>query len=404
MSISIIEFSTENFKIFKKKVTFSMLSRKSKHTFICNDRNLLRTSLIYGPNASGKSSLFQALTILRHVIINSANNTENSELPYHPFILSNSTTQPSFYEVVFSLNKRTFRYNFSVLKKEIVKENLFEILLNENEKKCLIRNKQDIKLFGDFKKSEDIKQKVRKETLFLSAASQWNDSLAMDIVDAFKDINVISGPESEQYRGYTIKMFEKSEKNKKKILDFLRKADFCIKDGSIEEMELPDFVKQQLPSNLKEVPDKVTTIYFSHDKFNSKNENIGIEKINIGNESIGTQKFFNILGPIVDTIEKGKVLLIDEFDNSLHPYLTKLILDLFENNNVKNSQLVVTTHDTSLLTYKEFSKEQIWFTEKDKFGAGSLFSLAEFDLRNDTEYSKKYLEGKFGALPFIESL
>ena len=125
----------------------------------------------------------------------------------------------------------------------------------------------------------------------------------------------------------------------------------------------------------------------------------------MGNESMGTQKFFDILGPIIDTIENDKVLFIDEFDNSLHPFLTKFIVDIFEKNNPKDAQLIVTTHDTSLLSYKDdFDKAQIWFTEKDKFGIGNLFSLAEFNLRNDTEYSKKYLEGRFGALPFIESL
>jgi len=144
-------------------------------------------------------------------------------------------------------------------------------------------------------------------------------------------------------------------------------------------------------------------IFFEHNKFDIKGTKIGTTKFNIGDESAGTQKFFDVLGPIVDTIENGKVLLVDEFDNSLHPYLTKFILDFFERNNPNNAQLIVTTHDTSLLSRKEFNKEQFWFTEKDKFGAGNLFSLAEFKTqRNDTEFSQKYLKGRFGALPFID--
>ena len=406
MKISLIEFSVENFKIFKKKVVFSMFARKSKHTFDNNGENLLKTSLIYGPNASGKSTLFQAFALLRNGIISSANNPEGSILPYQPFALSPVEDKPVFYEVVFSMGKKIFKYNFSILKNEIHTENLFEILSTKKEKEYLIRKKQNIKVFFDFKNSQDVAEvKTRKEVLFLSAASQWNNELAMQIVEGFKNINVISGPDSGNYRGYTMNLFKTGGGKKDKILDFLKKADFCIESGSVEKMKLPEFVRKQISIvGTKDIPNEVDTIFFEHNKFDIKGTKIGTTKFNIGDESAGTQKFFDVLGPIVDTIENGKVLLVDEFDNSLHPYLTKFILDLFERNNPNNAQLIVTTHDTSLLSRKEFNKEQFWFTEKDKFGAGNLFSLAEFKTqRNDTEFSQKYLEGRFGALPFIDS-
>jgi len=406
MKISLIEFSVENFKIFKKKVVFSMFARKSKHTFDNNGENLLKTSLIYGPNASGKSTLFQAFALLRNGIISSANNPEGSILPYQPFALSPVEDKPVFYEVVFSMGKKIFKYNFSILKNEIHTENLFEILSTKKEKEYLIRKKQNIKVFFDFKNSQDVAEvKTRKEVLFLSAASQWNNELAMQIVEGFKNINVISGPDSENYRGYTMNLFKTGGGKKDKILDFLKKADFCIESGSVEKMKLPEFVRKQISIvGTKDIPNEVDTIFFEHNKFDIKGTKIGTTKFNIGDESAGTQKFFDVLGPIVDTIENGKVLLVDEFDNSLHPYLTKFILDLFERNNPNNAQLIVTTHDTSLLSRKEFNKEQFWFTKKNKFGAGNLFSLAEFKTqRNDTEFSQKYLEGRFGALPFIDS-
>ena len=404
MKISLIEFSVENFKIFQKRITFSMFARKSKHTFNSNGENLLKTSLIYGPNASGKSSLLQAFALLRKGIINSANNPEGSILPYQPFLLSSEKDKSVFLEVIFSLKEKIFKYNFSFLKNEIITENLFEILVTGKEKKILIRKKQDIKVFADFKKSEDVKEKTRKEVLFLSAASQWNNKVAMQIVDGFKNVNVISGPDSSNYRGYTMKLFKSNEDKKTKILDFLRQADFCIEDGVVEKMEVPEVIQKQIQSvGAKDIPSEVDTIFFTHNKFDSKGNKKGSIRFNMGNESKGTQKFFDVLGPIVDTLESGKILFIDEFDNSLHPYLTKFIIDLFEKKNANNAQLIVTTHDTSLLAYKELNKEQFWFTEKDKFGSGNLFSLAEFKIqRNDAEFSKKYLEGRFGALPFID--
>lgn len=405
MKISLIEFSVENFKIFKKKVVFSMFARKSEHTFDSNGENLLKTSLIYGPNASGKSTLFQAFALLRNGIISSANNPEGSILPYQPFTLSSAEDKPIFCEVVFSVGKKIFKYNFSILKNEIHTENLFEILSAKKEKEYLIRKKQNIKVFSDFRSSQDVAEvKTRKEVLFLSAASQWNNELAMQIVEGFKNINVISVSDGENYREYTINLFKTDGGKKDKILDFLKKADFCIESGSVEKMKLPEFARKQMSVvGTNDIPNEVDIIFFEHNKFDTKGTKVGTAKFNIRDESAGTQKFFDVLGPIVDTLENGKVLLVDEFDNSLHPYLTKFILDLFEINNPNNAQLIVTTHDTSLLSRKEFNKEQVWFTEKDKFGAGNLFSLAEFKTqRNDTEFSQKYLEGRFGALPFID--
>jgi len=405
MSISIIEFSVENFKIFKEKATFSMLARKGEHSFESNGENLLKTSLIYGPNASGKSTLLNAFSLLKNGIIYSAYGPEGSDLPYTPFRLLNDNKQPSFCEIVFSLKNRIFKYNFSILKNSVVAENLFEILTDGKEKKYLTRKGQKIVLFSNFKKSEDIKIKTRKESLFLSAASQWNDELAIKIVEGFKSLNVISSLEDEVYQGYTIDLMKKNPKVKDRILNILQKADFSIADIEIKKIPVPENIRKQIMFSSKGAPTTMNAVFFSHDKFDSKNKKTGIEKINMGDESDGTEKFFKFLGPIVDTLENGRVLLIDEFDNSLHPFLTKLIVDLFEKNNPNNAQLIVTTHDTSLLSYKDdFNKEQFWFTEKDKFGAGRLFSLAEFKPRNDTEFSKKYLEGRFGALPFIDSL
>jgi AAA15 family ATPase/GTPase len=407
MKVSLIEFSIENYKIFKNKVTFSTIARKSAHTFENNDEVLLKTSLIYGPNASGKSTLLDALTVMKILVLNSAVIQEGMPLPYHKFLLSDVKDVPIAWELIFSLDKKIFKYSFSILNNIILKETLFEILSEGKEKKYLVRDKQSIELFDSFKKSEDVIAKTRKEVLFLSAASQWNNDLAMEIVLGFKNINIVSGPNNEMHRDFSISLFKKNAELKNKFITLLQKADFCIADGMIDKIKLPEPIRKQmmLLNSQQEVPDSVDTINFSHTKFNSKKENVGFEKINMGDESMGTQKFFDILGPIIDTIENGRVLFIDEFDNSLHPFLTKFIIDIFEKNNPKNAQLVVTTHDTSLLSYKDdFDKAQIWFTEKDKLGVGNLFSLAEFKLRNDTEYSKKYLEGRFGALPFIESL
>lgn len=401
MSISIIEFSIENYKIFKERVTFSMLAHKSEHTFDKNGNKILKTSLIYGPNASGKSTLLDGFNLIRTKILTSTNS--EAKMHYNPFLLSEDNNKPSFFEVIFSLDKKTFRYSFSFDKERIIKEELVKILKSGEEKLYLIRKNQDIKLYLDFKKSRDVITKTKENVLFLSAAEQWANKLAMEIVSGFKEVNILKGFNDDSYGSYTINSFNKNLEFKEKLIDYLKKADFCIEGGEVKKVRLPEKLKIQL-SGFENVPEEINTIFFEHKKFSLEGKQIGIHRFNIGEESLGTRKFFNILGPVIDTLEKGKILFVDEFDSSLHPYLTKFIISLFENQNPNNAQLIVTTHDTSLLADKELNKEQFWFTEKDYFGAGKLFSLAEFKImRNDVDFSKRYLEGRFGAVPFINS-
>jgi len=233
--------------------------------------------------------------------------------------------------------KKYLNIIFLFLKNEIDTENLFEVLAFGKEKQYLTRKKQNIKVYADFEISKDVAEiKTRKEVLFLSSASQWNNKLAIQIVEGFKNVNVISGPDSGNYRGYTMGLFKKNDNKKDKILDFLKKADFCIEGGVVEKMKIPEFARKQMSiMGAKDVPNEVDTIFFTHNKFDTKETKIGTTKFNIGDESAGTQKFFDVLGPIVDTLDDGKVLFIDEFDNSIHPYLTKFIIDLFEKNNPK---------------------------------------------------------------------
>lgn len=395
--MKLIEFSVENFKIFKERVTFSMATREGEHSFNENGENLLKTSLIYGPNASGKTTLLEAIGDFKDFIEDPLNNFDNLIFAYNPFALSDKYDKPVFFETIFVLEKKFFKYNLSILKDEILSENLYQILSDGTEKKYFVRNKQEIDLFYDFKNSEDIKLKTRKEVPFLYATSQWNVDLSIKIIKGFKNLNVITSYKSFLFRKLTIDFINSDKTKKEKILDYLKKADFSIDDLEVIKIKIPTESKEKASED-------VDFVIFWHCKFNENGEKIGKKDFAFYRESLGTQKFFEILGPVIDTLENGKVLFIDEFDNSLHPLLTKAIIDLFEKNNPNNAQLIVTTHDTNLLSYKdEFIKDQFWFTEKDGYGAGKLFSLAEFKLRNDTEYSKKYLEGRFGALPFIES-
>lgn len=411
MQISLIQFSIENFKSFKERVVFSMVSRKSKHTFESNNENLLRTSLIYGPNASGKTTLLEALVVMRNLVRLSANiseSQENIKLPYSPFMGSIETqNKPTFFEIIFALKnteKTIYKYSFSFTQNKIISENLVEVSSSEKEISLFSRNEQKINTKKPF--DNDLIEKVRPESLFLSVSAQFNNKIALTILDAFNNLLIFSALVNTPI-DLTVKKIKSDEEYKKKFLEYLKIVDFCITGAKTQEIDTQglDFKFDAGKVAFNQVKGKADMLILEHPVFDTNNEKTSVFDLNFNQESTGTQKFIATIGPIIDVIESGKVLCIDEFDNSLHPLLTKFIVDMFESEeiNKNNAQLIATTHDTSLLSYKEdFIRDQFWFTEKDQYGSAKLFSLAEFDeIRNDTEFSRKYLEGRFGALPFI---
>ena len=170
----------------------------------------------------------------------------------------------------------------------------------------------------------------------------------------------------------------------------------------LEKLPLPDELRQQI---LEDGDFKRIDINAYHTKFNENNEVIGKEIFELDkDESIGTQKFFKMSAPILNTLQEGKILAIDELDASLHPMLTMHLIKLFHDPkvNIKNAQLIFTTHDTNLLKPHLFRRDQIWFTEKDIYGSTHLNALAEFkDVRKDADFEKEYIQGKYGAIPYL---
>ncbi|MEQ1666447.1 MAG: ATP-binding protein, partial [Bdellovibrionales bacterium] len=300
----------------------------------------MKTSLIYGPNASGKSSFLDALDTFRGGILFSANTSDEfnqpSRLPHDPFLgFVGSDERPSFYEVAFSLSDSDFdgvyKYNFSITADSILEESLREILPNGEEKEHLTRNGQNIifesPLLESVKALVD-SNGVRKSALFTSVAAQLNNPFATLLTEAFKSVNVINGVFPDGYKDFTIKKFKEDTEFKNLILSHLQKADFCISGGVIQE-EIP--MPPDAPATNRSLSAKVKKnlfFLFEHPIFNDKKEKVDTFKLRLNQESVGTQSFLHILGPVLDTLEKGKILFIDELDNSLHPLLTKFIIDM----------------------------------------------------------------------------
>jgi len=333
--------------------------------------------------------------------------------------------------MVFLIGTTRFRYGFEVTKKHVTSEWLFgfDTNISNKESSYFIRENQEIKVFiKNFKEGKGLEDKTRANALFLSTVAQLNGEISNKIQNWLRTyVNIISGLENLT-TGYTIDRFQEQEGFRKKIIDFIRLIDLGIVDLRIEETALDNLSKftpkkkedekialliEELRKELKErmkkgAEAKEITINAFHKKFDEANKLIDSIALDFELESKGTKKLFALLGPWFDTLENGKILIIDELDASLHSKLTTELLKVFQSNiNLKNAQLIFASHDTNLLRNDLFRRDQIWFTEKDEFGATDLYSLVEYKInqatsvRNDASFEKDYLIGKYGAIPYF---
>lgn len=415
----LIEFSVGNYRSFKEIVTFSMVASKDKkldenNVFKIDDElSLLKSAAVYGANAAGKSNLVAAIGFMCWFVLNSSKGTQVTEpIDVERFRLSTETAgEPSFFEIVFRLDGKTYRYGFEVDTQQVVSEWLFYVP-KTREAKLFERNSDIFKVLKAFKEGKEITDKTRKNALFLSVVAQFNGEVAQKILLWFsQNLNIISGMHNNLYRRYTVEYFENS-KYRDDILKFVKKLDLAIDDIQIENTSITEESLQSLPEELRNLilrsqETSLKAIKTFHRKYDAEGKPTSLEVFDIdSHESEGTKKLFAFAGPILDTLRNGTVLLIDEFDANFHPLITCSIISLFNSNetNPQNAQLIFMTHDTNLLSNKIFRRDQIWFTEKDKQGATHLYSLVEFRVRNDASFESDYIRGKYGAIPFIGDL
>jgi energy-coupling factor transporter ATP-binding protein EcfA2 len=388
-----------------------------------DDLSLLKCAAIYGANGSGKSNLAAAFTFMRRFVLTSSKESQSGEgIRVEEFRLSDDTKgKPSFFEIVFLVDGTSYRYGFEVDKKEIHAEWLFHAP-KAKEAKLFERQGGSITASRSFKEARGLEDKTRSNALFLSVLAQFNGPIAKVVLQWFRSLNIISGLNDLGYRRYTVKCFH-NNMHKEEILTFIKELDLGFEDISVEgrdESPVQDTETKKSKDDLGVAPDVARASQFhsdllsvagniktTHRSFNAQGEPTSLEVFDIDtNESEGTRKLFFLAGPLMDTLKHGRVLFIDEFDARLHPLITHEIIRLFNSTklNRNNAQLIFATHDTNLLSNKLFRRDQIWFTEKDKFGATHLHSLVEYKIRNDASFEKDYINGKYGAIPFIGNL
>ena len=423
----LIEYSFENYKSFKELNTLSMIGVRSfkehepDNIINFEKYKILKSAAIYGNNASGKSNLVKGLQIMKQFVKSSFRDAliEESNIQIDNFLLNTKTEKlASQFEVTFIHKKIKYRYGFKIDKKQILSEWLFHTTTKEVPLFERNRNKYKINK-SSFEEGVNLESKTRTNVLFLSLVAQFNGAISNDVIDWFNNINFISGLQDIGYGIYTIEKLKNDDNFKKWLSLIIRTLE--ISNITIEEIELKE---EDINRIIKKTNDKSLSNFFDalnkikqgenkkiqistwHKKYDENNLLVDTIPFDFDyQESEGTKKFIHLLGPWYDTLKNGKILIVDELDSRLHTHLTKKLIELFHKYNKRHSQLIFTSHDTSLLDKDLLRRDQIWFTEKDQFGSSQLYSLADFkteDVRKTSSYFKNYLNGKYGAISFFD--
>lgn len=419
----LLEFSVGNYRSFKEPVTFSMVAEslvardkkidENNIAVIDKDLSLLKSAAVYGANASGKSNLANALSFMKWLMVNSSRETQSTDsIGVEPFRLSTeSENKPSRFELIFRIEEKQYRYGFEATRTEIVSEWLFYVP-NIRETQLFRRQKDNFKTSKKYN-ADGIPQRTRSNALFLSVSAQFNVGVAEEILGwVTRNLNIISGLYDQAYFNYTLDCLTKNE-NKEKIVQLVKELDLGIEEIQVEKTPIA-ISEEMLPHNIPEAVRKTileigmgeeTSVGTIHKKYSEEGLYESTEVFSLAkHESEGTRKLFSLAGPLIRALEGGETLLVDEFDARLHPLIGLAIVKLFNSKetNPNNAQLVFMTHDTNLLSSKLFRRDQIWFVEKNRYGATDLYSLAEYkNVRNDASFENNYIKGKYGAVPFV---
>lgn len=416
----LVQFTVENYQCFAQAQQLSMVAAPDQSLAdnlldlsvpgIAGAR-LLKSALIMGPNASGKSSLLGALNKMRELVLHSASGgRETKGLGLQPFLLNaEQQGQPSRMELIFVDKQVRFRYGFAANAERVVEEWLYAAPKRQ-ERMLFKRSLEGDHEQYDFGPSyrgglsarKALSDRTRPDALFVSVAAQFNQADADLVLQWFREVlhpPVLGAQRFLQGLGpFTATLSEDDPTIKDGVTRLLAEADLGITGFTVQERELAILDDDPIVALLRQKakPLKHTEVQMRH----------GDILFPLGQESDGTQTLFELAGPILHTLLRGGVLLVDELDMSLHSLLTQALLRLFHSGSQGPipAQIIFTAHDTNLLDQSLLRRDQIWLTAKDPQGRASLTPLSDFKVRKNEALERGYLQGRYGSLPLIAGL
>ena len=397
------QFSVKNYKSIRDQITFDMQAAAiSEHTDrIIKDSDeqlFLPVSAIYGPNGGGKSNVLEALQTLGTMVLRPVHATKQNRTtdykfnryPVKPFIFSEEgKNNPTEFEIFFRTEIAEYRYVLHTREDVVVYECLDRVKMETGRKSALFQRKgEEISLRGVLAKLK-ISEGMSKNLPLLSylGITYMNNEVIKDAINWFEyGIDFLNyGNPFEELRT----AIASSDEIKNLVLDMIKEMDLDIENFRVEEHE-----------------NNQIEIFTQHNVDGYKAE------LTLSEESSGTKKLFGLLPFIANSLVNGTTLVIDELDAKIHPVLLRYVIMLFNNmeTNRHGAQLVFTSHDLSTMNSEVFRRDEIWFVAKGNNQNSRLYSLVEFKtgngevVRKDAKYDKQYLEGKYGADPYLRKI
>ncbi len=429
----LVNFRFKNFKSFYNENNLSLQATKDNelkeiNTFNVNKTlfnkteqpELLKSAIIFGSNASGKSNVIKGITYMYNAIrLSSAQQIDVIKNNETFAFYENANNEISLYEVEIIQNNNLYKYGFTILQGKIEKEWLYK----RNERTTIVfeREKNKLKLTGNELVQSLIN--IPETTLFLSIGSNFNLSISnylKDVLDWFNNIIIVFENNANSLDIYSVE----NQKYKKLAIEILKKADIGIQNMTVVKDKIASLQDlnsvlafnmqfQSNPNNYGQLKQENENMYnidldTQFNVYNNKNEKIATKDIMLfkdkGFHSEGTIRLLCYLGYILAALDKGKIIFIDEIDSKLHFLVADYLLKMFNSidKNPNNSQLICTAHNIMLMD-DDLRRDQIYFTSKDEYGVSSLVSLADYKgVRKNDLFSKKYLAGFYLKLPNLD--
>lgn len=411
----LLEFRVRNYRSIRDEQALTLIASSSKElaqthlmpTGLKSAPYAVPTAVIYGPNASGKSSLLRALDYMRAVVAESATSIQPGQtFNVQPFKLDSvSLQEPTEFEVTFLLSGVRHQYAFAMTTQRIVSESL-QVYRSSKPTQLFSRQHVDGDTY-DFEFSSYLsgprklwQESTRPNALFLSMAAQLNSEQLGPVFNwIVRNITFLPAG-AAVLPDFTTAMLA-TENGRASIREFLSAADISIADVQAvthKGMQAKFVMGAGGMQSTQEEREFLMPV-FEHSTPN------GSAKFELHDESEGTQRLYGLIAPVLDCLRDGRVLVVDELDSSLHTLLVRRLIAMFQTPelNPNGAQLIFSTHDTSLLDHALFRRDQIWFTDKDADQATRLYPLTDFSPRKKEAWELGYLAGRYGAVPFFSN-
>ncbi len=411
----LLMFKVKNYASFKDEAILDMRAtsyvQHPEHIIRVNDKvSLLKTTAVYGANASGKSNFVSAMFFFERYIFSQfidkkerdalESDEMDMRMKLEPFNLTDDIDEASEFDIIFVHNGKQIQYGFACTFNEVLEEWLFI-----DDKKVFERVGTDLSFGSRYQKILSAYKKLPASRLYIAVLEYFLDDAAKEIIlDDFISFF------TEEYNVFAEILFESTVKglagmmglSKKLVSDsaYRRKVEYYLRmiDVGIKRLDVKTEMVLDEKTGQKKEKKIVRTV---HNLYDGKGNVVGEKLFDLRQESTGTLRFLTYIQSIIEMVSKGGVFIVDEMSARLHPLMTKLIVDIFSSSENQKAQLIFTTHDISLLNHDQFRRDEVVFVDKNERGESSIYALSDLKVREDASFSKDYLQGKYGAIPIF---